>query len=74
MLLERRNNIEHDIASIQPLIAAMGMRFARHIERKYELKFKFLNGGISDVAGEKSNFEKAIEETAKGKGIILPGT
>lgn len=75
MLLQRRDKITHDIESIQPLIAAMGMRFARHIERKYELKFKFLNGGVSDAPGEMSDFEKSIDETAnKGKGLILPGS
>jgi hypothetical protein len=67
MLLERKGKILHDIATLQPLVAAMGMRFARHIERKYEVRFKFLNGGVSDPTTEgKSEFEKAIDKAADG--------
>lgn len=66
VFLERRDKIQHDIAVLQPLVGAMGMRFARHIEKKYALQFRFLNGGVSDNAGQ-SEFDKTMTATAEGK-------
>ncbi len=66
-LLERRNKVQHDIAALQPLVAAMGVRFARHIEKKYGMHFKFINGGVSEEGG-KSDFEKAIDSAVEKHG------
>lgn len=75
-LLERRDKVQHDIAALQPLVAAMGVRFARHIEKKYGMRFKFINGGVSEEGG-KTDLEKTIEDAVdkhSGKSIILPST
>lgn len=62
-LLGRRDKIHHDIAALQPLVAAMGVRFARHIEKKYGMNFQFITGG-PQVEGQPTDFEKAIAQAA----------
>jgi hypothetical protein len=74
-LLERRDKVQHDITALQPLVAAMGVRFARHIEKKYGMRFKFINGGASEDGGKsdlEKNIESAVEQHGGKKAIILP--
>jgi hypothetical protein len=57
--IKRRDQLKHDIATLQPIVWETGIAMARHVELKYNCKFILMDGENIPKPGAPVNTEKS---------------